>query len=188
MLSPYRSLAELEAGLDFVRSSPQDLGTVDLIVRRPGLGEREVLDEAELTTVDGVVGDTWRQRPSRHTGNGSPHPDMQLNIMNSRCVSLLADDDETRAGAGDQLYVDLDLSPENLPPGTRLAVGSAIIEVTPMPHTGCAKFLKRFGADATKFINSPAGKALRLRGINAKVVRDGVVRRGDPVRKVGRPG
>lgn len=188
MLSAYRSLAELEAGLDFVRSSPRDLGTVDLIVRRPGLGEREVLDEAELTTVDGVVGDTWSQRPSRHTGNGSPHPDMQLNVMNSRCVSLLADDDESRAGAGDQLYVDLDLSPENLPAGTHLAVGTAVIEVTAMPHTGCAKFSKRFGADATRFINSPAGKALRLRGINAKVVRDGVVKRGDPVRKVGTPG
>lgn len=176
--------AELEAQLDHIRQSPKDAGSVDLIARRPALGEREVLEEAELTLTDGVSGDTWKDRPSRHTGDGSPHPEMQLNLMNSRMVAALAPDDDGRAQAGDQLYVDLDLSPENLSAGTHLAIGTAVIEVTAMPHTGCAKFRKRFGPDATKFINSAEGKALRLRGINARVVRPGVVRRGDAVRKV----
>ena len=179
---------DLSAQLDHIRESPADLGTVELIVRRPALREREVLEEAQLTTEEGVVGDTWKARPSRHTDDGAPHPDMQLNVMNSRFVAALAPDDEGQAQAGDQLYVDLDLSPENLPAGTRLSVGTAVIEVTAMPHTGCAKFRKRFGADATKFVNSPSGKALRLRGINARVVEEGVVRRGDPVRKVATPG
>ena len=177
--------AELEAQLDHIRQSPKDLGSLDLIARRPALKKREVLAEAELTIAQGVVGDTWKDRPSRHTEDGGPHVEMQLNLMNSRMVAALAPDDEGRAQAGDQLYVDLDLSPENLPAGTRLAIGTAVIEVTAMPHTGCAKFRQRFGADATKFINSPVGKSLRLRGINAKVVQEGVVRRGDAVRKVG---
>ena len=184
VLDAHPTYAELEAQLDHFRQSPTDLGSVDLIARRPALGEREVLDEAHLTTTEGVVGDTWKDRPSRRTPDGSPHPEMQLNVMNSRIIAALAPDDEGRAQAGDQLYVDLDLSPENLPAGTRLAIGTAIVEVTAEPHTGCAKFRKRFGADATKFINSPAGKELRLRGINAKVVQDGIVRRGDAVRKV----
>ena len=183
----HRTYAELEAELDHIRQSPKDIGSVDLIARRPALGEREVLDEAELTIAEGVLGDTWKDRPSRHTGDGTPHPDMQLNLMNSRMVAALAPDDEGRAQAGDQLYIDLDLSAENLPPGTQLAIGSAVIEVTAMPHTGCAKFRKRFGPDATKFINSAEGKALRLRGVNAKVVQPGVVRRGDAVRKAGAP-
>ena len=184
MPAAHPTYSELEAQLEHIRQSPKDLGSVDLIARRPALGEREVLDEAHLTTSEGVVGDTWKDRPSRRTGDGSPHPEMQLNVMNSRMIAALAADDDGRAQAGDQLYVDLDLSPQNLPAGTRLAIGSAIVEVTAEPHTGCATFRKRFGAEATKFINSPAGKALRLRGINAKVVQDGVVRRGDAVRKV----
>ena len=179
---------ELEAQLDHIRQSPKDIGSLDLIARRPALREREVLDEVELTTAEGVVGDTWKDRPSRHTGDGTPHPEMQLNVMNSRFAAALAPDDEGRAQAGDQLYVDLDLSPENLPAGTQLAIGTAIIEVTAMPHTGCAKFRQRFGPDATKFVNSAEGKALRLRGINAKVVQEGVIRRGDAVRKVVVPG
>lgn len=178
------SFAELEARLDHIRQSPADIGSLELIVRRPALRERDILEEAELTTAEGLVGDTWKDRPSRHTGDKTPHPDMQLNVINSRFATALAPDDEGRAQAGDQLYIDLDLSPENLPPGTRLAIGEAVIEVTAMPHTGCAKFRQRFGADATKFVNSPVGKALRLRGINAKVVQNGVVRRGDAVRKV----
>ena len=180
--------AELEAQLDHIRQSPSDNGSLDLIARRPALLQREVLDEAQLTASEGVVGDTWKDRPSRHTGDGSAHPEMQLNVMNSRMAAALAPDDEGRAQAGDQLYVDLDLSPENLPPGTRLAIGTAVIEVTAMPHTGCAKFRQRYGPDATKFVNSPAGKELRLRGINAKVVEEGVIRRGDAVRKVVTPG
>jgi MOSC domain-containing protein YiiM len=109
---------------------------------------------------------------------------MQLNLINARLIALLAQDKARWPLAGDQLYVDLDLSEENLPPGTRLTIGAAVIEVTDQPHTGCKKFAARFGADAVKFVNSPEGKALHLRGINAKVVQGGTIRAGDTVRKI----
>jgi hypothetical protein len=176
---------ELEAGLDDVRASPSDDGRLDLIVRRPDLGVREILAEGELTLEHGLAGDTWDQRPSRRTPDGGPHPDMQLNIINARLSSLIGGtDDDRRALVGDQLHVDLDLSEANLPAGTRLAIGGAVIEVTDQPHTGCAKFAARFGKEALRFVNVGAGKDLRLRGINAKVVVPGTIRAGDPVRKL----
>jgi MOSC domain-containing protein YiiM len=132
----------------------------------------------------GLVGDTWKDRGSTRTEDGSPHPDMQLNVMSARVVSFLARDPERRALAGDQLYLDLDLSHANLPAGTRLAIGSAVIEVTDQPHTGCAKFTQRFGLDALRWVNGDDGKRLRLRGLNARVVVPGTVRRGDQVTKV----
>jgi len=176
--------AELEAGLDIIRQSPKDDGVLELIVRRPQPEEREVLVEGELDLEVGLVGDTWKTRGSSRTADGSSHPDMQLNIINSRAIALVAQDKERWQLAGDQLFIDLDLSDENLPPGTQLALGSAVIEVTDQPHTGCKKFMARFGVDALKFVNSPVGKQLHLRGINAKVVQPGVIRVGDRVRKL----
>jgi len=157
---------------------------VELIVRRPAENEREVLEEGTLDLADGLVGDMWRVRGSRSTPDGSANPLAQLTLQNARLAMLVAGPRERWPLAGDQLYVDLDLSVENLPPGTRLAVGSAVIEITPHPHTGCAKFSARFGSDALRFVNSQAGRMLRLRGVNTRVVEDGVVRRGDPIRKV----
>lgn len=176
--------AELEAGLDEIRRSPKDAGRLELIVRRPSEDEREVLEEAELDTSDGLVGDTWKERGSSRTPDGSPHPDMQLNIINARAIALVAQDRERWQLAGDQLYLDLDLSRENLPAGTRLAIGDALIEVTPQPHTGCKKFVSRFGLEAMKFVNSGVGRELNLRGINARVIRSGVIRVGDVARKI----
>lgn len=175
---------EIAAGLSEITQSPKSEGTLRLIVRRPRVGEREILDEAELDTTVGLVGDTWTQRKSRRTSDGSPHPDMQLNVMNARTIALLAQTKERWPLAGDQLFVDLDLSEHNLPPGTRLALGTAVIEVTSEPHTGCGKFVERFGADAMQFVNSPTGRSLRMRGLNAKVVRPGRIRAGDVVRKI----
>ena len=136
------------------------------------------------TSAAGLVGDTWKVRGSRRTTDGSAHPEMQLNIMNARAARLVAGDDDRRQLAGDQLYFDLDISVANLPPGTQLALGTAVIEVTAQPHTGCAKFARRFGEEALKFVNSDVGKQLRLRGMNAKVVVPGTVRAGDEVRKL----
>ena len=175
--------AELEAGLDVIRQSPKDDGVVELIVRRPAVGEREVIREAVLDITDGLVGDNWRTRGNPRTEDGKSHPDMQVNIMNVRAVALVAGDESRWPLAGDQLFVDLDLSGVNLPPGTRLAIGEALLEVTPPPHTGCLKFVARFGIDAMKFVNSPVGRAHNLRGINAKVVRNGRIRVGDLVSK-----
>ncbi len=179
------STEELEAGLDLIRRAPPSDGVVELIVRRPAEGEREVLEEGVLDLVEGLVGDTWRARGSKRTADGSAHPDMQLNVMSARVVELVAAGERERwALAGDQLYVDLDLSEVNLPPGTRLALGSAVVEVTAEPHTGCAKFVARFGGDAHRFVNTKAHRHLRLRGLNAKVVEPGAVRRGDTIRKL----
>src|SRR6185295_15566316 len=178
------TMSELEAGLDDITRSPKDGGVVEMIVRRPQVGEREVIEEAQLDLTEGLVGDSWRRRTSRRTADGTPHPDMQLNLMNSRVVSLVSQDRSRWPLAGDQLFVDLDLSDANLPPGTRLAVGTAVIEVTAEPHTGCAKFVERFGVDAMKFVNASERRDLHLRGINARVVRPGVLRVGDAVSKL----
>jgi hypothetical protein len=178
------TMGELEAGLEDIRQAPKDEGVLELIVRRPQIGERESLEEGELDLVEGLVGDNWRSRGSSSTPDGSSHPDMQLNIMNSRAIALVAQDKARWQLAGDQLFIDMDLSDENLPPGTRLALGSAVIEVTAQPHNGCKKFVARFGLDAMKFVNSPVGKELHLRGINGKVVQPGVIRVGDVARKL----
>jgi hypothetical protein len=178
------TMEELEAGLDTIRQAPADHGRLELIVRRPQVDEREILQEATLDLADGLVGDTWKSRGSSRTPDGSSHPDMQLNIMNARVIALVAQDKERWQLAGDQLYIDMDLSAENLPPGTRLALGTAIIEVTDQPHNGCKKFVARFGLDAMKFVNSEVGKQLHLRGINAKVVQAGTIRVGDSAKKL----
>jgi hypothetical protein len=173
------SKEQLEAGLDHIRQSPRDHGLIELILRRPKEGERELLEEAELCTERGVVGDNWQTRGSSKTPDGTSHPEMQLNLMNVRAAALIAQSPERRQLAGDQFYIDLDLSDENLPPGTRLAFGTAIIEVTAIPHLGCAKFMARFGNPALKFVNSPVGRELHLRGINAMVIQSGIVKKGD---------
>jgi hypothetical protein len=177
-------MSELEVGLDDIIQSPKDRGVLEMIVRRPKVGERELLDEGQLDLVDGLVGDSWKIRSSQRTADDTPHPDMQLNLINARLVALVAQDKSRWHLAGDQLYVDLDLSAGNLPPGTRLSIGSAVIEVTAQPHLGCAKFVERFGLEAMKFVNDQARRALNLRGINARVVESGVVRVGDAVSKL----
>ena len=176
---------ELAAGLNPIRGAPAEAGTLEMIVRRPAEDAREVVEEGLLTVEDGLVGDHWRARGSRSTADGAADPDRQLTLMGSRVVDLLAGGD--RDGwpiAGDQLYVDLDLGAANLPAGTRLAIGDAVVEVTEPAHTGCAKFSARFGSEALRFVNSPEERALRLRGLNARVVAPGTVRRGDAVRRL----
>jgi MOSC domain-containing protein YiiM len=175
--------SELDAGLDSIRSAPRDGGVVQMIVRRPKVGEREVLDRSEVDVVEGLVGDTWRSRGNPRTPDGLAHPDTQVTLMGARTIALIATDASRWPLAGDQLFVDFNLSLENLPPGTRLEIGTAVFEVSAEPHTGCGKFVERFGVDAMKFVNSPVGRALCLRGINTRVVQNGVIRLGDSVRK-----
>ena len=173
----------LEATVEHVRASPAE-GTLELIVQRPGVDERVVLDEARLSVNEGLEGDSWSERSSKRTEDGSPHPDMQLNIMNARILAAIAQLRARMPLAGDQLIVDMDLSDANLPHWTRLAIGAAVIEITDQPHDGCAKFSQRFGVEAHRFVNSDVGKELHLRGVNARVVRSGTIRRGDSIRKL----
>ena len=180
----YRTAEDLQAGLDYIRRSPQSEGTLELIVRRPTIGAREVLDEGQLDLAVGLIGDNWPVKASTATPDGSPDPDGQITLMNARTAGVVAGQRERWALAGDQLYVDLDLSDANLPPGTRLAIGDAVIEITAKPHLGCAKFAARFGRDALRFVNTGAGRVLNLRGRNARVVVPGTIRRGDLVRRV----
>ena len=178
----HRTRAELEAGLDEVRSAPRRTGRLELIVRRPEPEQREALAQAELDLAEGLVGDCWRDRGSSSTADGSANPDAQLTLMNARATALIAGERERWPLAGDQLYVDLDMSAEHLPAGSRLRIGAAVVEVTALPHTGCGKFVRRFGVAAMKFVNSPVGRELNLRGINARVVAPGTIRVGDEVR------
>ena len=175
---------ELESGLHYIRQSPSDRGAVRMIVRRPDTDRREALVHAKLDTAEGLVGDNWLQRGSSRTAGGSAHPEMQLNIMNARVIALVAGTEDRWPLAGDQIYVDLNLSKQNLPTGTQLQLGSAVIEVTGIPHMGCKKFVARFGLEAMKFVNSGLGKQLCLRGINAKVVESGAFNVGDVLSKL----
>ena len=180
----HRDAATLEAGLDHIRQSPSDHGTIELIVRRPAVDEREEVADATLDVTVGLVGDNWRVKGSTTTPDGSANPEAQITVMNSRAALLLAATPDRRKLAGDQIYADLDLGPANLPPGTRLALGSAVIEVSGKPHLGCEKFGARFGEVAWRFVNSRVGRELRLRGLNARVITGGTVRVGDIVRKL----
>ena len=178
------STPDLEAGLEQIRNSPKNQSVLDMIVSRPEEDAREIMELADLDVVVGLVGDTWQDRPSARSGDGKAHPDMQITLMNSRVADLVAQSKERWPLSGDQLFADLDLSKTNVPSGTRISVGKAVLEATDQPHTGCKKFASRFGVDALKFISSPATEVLQLRGINLKVVEGGEIKPGDIVKKL----
>ncbi len=178
----HQTAEQLEAGMAGVLDTPTDEGQVRLVVRRPGRGEREILDEGQLDTEQGLIGDDWINRPGMNRDTPSPYA--QVTVMNARVAELVSGESEpaTWAQCGDQLYIDLDISEANMPAGTRLAVGEAILEVQPEPHTGCVQFRGWWGADALRHISTKEGQALRMRGANTRVVRSGAVRPGDSAR------
>lgn len=176
------TMDELEAGLDEIKQAPKNNGTLEMIVARPEVDGRLPLQEAELTIDGGLVGDNWLARSTSKTPNRTPHPEAQITLANARVVQLYAQERERWPLAGDQLFVDLDLSNENLATGDRLGIGTAVLEVAALPHNGCLKFAQRFGHPAHKFVNVPAHRHLNLRGIYAKVVQNGVIRTGDTIR------
>jgi MOSC domain-containing protein YiiM len=175
---------DFEPSLADVRAAPRDAGRLVLIVRRPNVDEREILGEAVLDTTVGLVGDGWSERGSSRTPDGGPNPESQVTVISTRVLRAIEPDETRWPLAGDQLYVDFDLGQEELPPGSRIAVGSAVLVVSDQPHTGCAKFSARFGSDALRWINSPVGRELRMRGMNTRVIEGGTIRTGDAVRRV----
>ena len=178
------TLAELQAGLPEILASPADDGLLRGIVTRPGQGERHDLESCDISLAGGVHGDSWARGCWKSTEDGHPHPDVQICIMNARCIALIAQERQNWPPAGDNLFIDMDLTPGNMPPGQRLAIGSAVIEITDTPHNGCAMFIERFGRDACLFVNTGDGKRFRLRGIYARVVQDGRVTVGDRATKI----
>ena len=176
---------ELEAGLDRIRQSPADGGPLQMIVQRPGVDQREVVNEGTLDIDAGLVGDSWQTRGSPRTPDGGPNPAAQVTVINARLIALLARTEDRWPLAGDRLVIDIDLSEQNLPPGARLAIGDAVLEISAEPHTGCAKFAQRFGHQALRFISTPTGQALRLRGVNTRVIQSGNIRLGDKATRVG---
>lgn len=171
-----RAMVELEEGLAHIKDAPRDGGTVEMIVRRPAVDAREVVERARIEPGSGLDGDSWGTRPH-------PSSEAEITIMNARCVAMLAGEPDRWPLAGDQLYVDMDIGVENLPPGSLLRVGTALLEVSGRPHTGCTKFSARFGDEALAFVNSDLGMSMRLRGMNCRVVEGGEVRSGDHVTK-----
>lgn len=182
----FRDAAALDDHLPHLRAAPAEVGRLDLVVRRPAVDEREVLEEGALSEDGGLHGDNWLDRSTSHAIEAGRHLEAQINVMSARMASFLAfGDTDRQALAGDQLFVDLDISHANLPTGTQLAIGEdAVIEVTKKPHNGCAKFRARYGQDALDFVNSENGRAMRLRGFNARVVTGGTVRPGDKVARL----
>ncbi len=177
-------ISELELGIDEIKDSPKDNGVLEMIVRRPETETREIINFAEINLETGLEGDNWKARGSSAMPDGSADPEAQITLMNSRVIQLLSGDKENWQWAGDQLFVDMDLGIENLPPHSRIQIGSAILEISATPHTGCKKFSGRFGVEALAFISTPLGKALRMRGVNAKVIQAGKIKVGDAVKKL----
>ncbi len=176
---------ELEAGLDDILASPKDDGRLEAVIVRPEQGQRRDLDSCPISLARGAEGDHWAKGCWKSTEDGQPHPDVQICIMNARCIGLIAQERANWPPAGDNLFIDMDLTPANTPPGTRLSIGSAVLEITDTPHNGCASFIERYGRDACLFVNTGEGKKLHLRGIYGRVVQDGTVSVGDKVRKIG---
>ena len=170
------TVEELEARWEQTEKSPQDMGTVEMIVRRPKPEQREELERATFTAEAGLAGDDWLRR--------SADPEAQITMMNSRLIHLLAGDKSRWAEAGDQLFVDLDISQDNLPPGTQLQIGEVVMEVSQLPHTGCTKFARRFGGAARKWIMSEVGEQERRRGVYTRVIQDGQIKLGDRIKKL----
>ncbi len=184
--STFQSLVSLNARLEeILEAAPKDNATLDMIVMRPDHGERVVPNTFEVRSKDGLPGDHWKNGTGYALDDGTGDPDAQICIMMSGCIRAIAGEKKYWPPAGDNFFIDMDLTPTNMPPGTAFSIGSAEFVVTELPHNGCQSFIDRYGRDACLFVNTGVGKVHRLRGIYARVTKDGTVSVGDAVRKLG---
>jgi MOSC domain-containing protein YiiM len=170
--------------LTAIQAAPRRDGRLEMIARRPAVDARETPESVRLDPTFGVEGDDWLERGSGSTPDGAADPTSQVTLISTRVLAAIEPDRTRWALAGDQLYVDFDVSLEALPAGSRIAIGEAVLEVSEKPHTGCAKFSARFGSDALRWINSPTGRVHRMRGVNTRVITGGTVRVGDRVDRI----
>lgn len=175
---------EIDQRLSSVLDSPKDQGTVEMIVVRPFKNQRKTLIHVLFSPEAGVTGDNWKTQCWKKLNDGQSDPDVQVAIMNARMIDMLTDDKAHWPLAGDQLFVDFDLSVTNLSPGDQLQIGDAVLQITAEPHRGCSKFKQRFGELAMHCVNSAQGDAHRLRGIYAKIISAGNVSVGDVIHKI----
>lgn len=179
----YKTEAQLNTTIDYITKSPKEKGILKMIVARPAIDQRKILTDGLISKAEGLVGDNWKIKKS-FSPPGPPHPEKQITLMNARCIEMLATQEDEWPLAGDQLFVDFDLSESNLKPGDILKIGSTVeLKVSALPHNGCKKFAERFGTDAVKFVNSKHGKSLHFRGINASVTQEGTIKKGDIISK-----
>ena len=183
-MTQHKSMQELKAGLPEILAAPKDNGEIKAVVIRPASGERQDVTSCDVSLEGGVRGDHWAKGCWKTTEDGKPHPDVQICIMNSRCIDLIAGDRANWPRAGDNLFIDMDLTPDNLPPGHRITVGNTTLEITDTPHKGCAAFIERYGRDACVFVNVGDGDKYKLRGIYARVIKTGTITVGDTVQKI----
>lgn len=176
--------AELAAALPQVTAGPKDHGELKAIFVRPGPGQRLDVSSVAISSAGGLEGDHWAKGCWKSLPDGSPDPDVQVFIMNARFLDLIAQERSHWASCGNSFVADMDLGADNLPVGTRLKAGSAELEITAVPGTGCEAFIEWYGRDACVFVNTGEGKKNRLRGVYARVVKDGVVRIGDTLTKI----
>ena len=178
------SLDHLKTFMPHILDAPKDDVALDLVVVRPDRDIRELPKRARVTAKDGVVGDHWITGSGLRNDDGTGLVDAQICMMMSRVIEAIASSQENWPPAGDNLFLDMDLTPSNMPPGTRFSIGTAEFVVTPQPHNGCQKFIDRYGRDACLFVNTGEGRNLRLRGIYSRVTRDGEISPGDRLRKI----
>jgi hypothetical protein len=179
----HRTRAEIEAGIGPVLQSPAEGAAVEALFSRPAPGKRLDLPALEVSVSGGIAGDHWSLGCWKTLPDGSPDPDVQVSLMNRRMLHLIAGARDNWARAGNNIIVDMDLSIDNLPIGQRLRVGTAELEIGPVANTGCDFFIERYGRDACVFVNTGIAKQKRLRGVYARVVKDGQIRIGDIIRK-----
>ena len=178
---------ELDAAIPHILAAPKDGAAIEILCLRPERGQRRFVDEIEVTRAQGIPGERWATQPWLRLEDGRPHPGIQVCVISRRVLDLVWRDREATPHPGDTFVVDMDLSEANLPAGQLLRAGSAVLRVSEVFNDACVKWKVRYGEAAKDWVTAPGHPALRLRGILCSVERDGRIRNGDRLSKIGAP-